>query len=380
MTNEETWRGWNLSLQCAHNKMALKAMEPGSALSFPLIQVPETCDYSTHHNELGLVLVVPYDGCNVMLENGRYVLSMRWLESPVKLVCPMSPTTPESTEQSRKFLFHRRPWKHLRSKRDTNHYDSVFDPSNLYYHYWYEYYMYVLNTLLTANTATTSEPDSEKVPFYPNYIYYPYYSYFPPHIPPEMTTESQATPTVGHGTTINTPHYFMYYPYPHYQPDGQPLFQEIPDYFQFHYFPINQNFHGKPPYPQTPDLHTQTAELLPPTASKPLDATPTTSPMTKPATKPTTEPTTICPKRKYKLCARKTTSTSSGQHKPYVPLNQLPFTPYVSYKAADIVRDDQIDLPKEDGKYGIRSLENSDADADIPLLSNSTDKDNDQYD
>ncbi|XP_047446106.1 uncharacterized protein LOC125011120 isoform X2 [Mugil cephalus] len=68
MTNEETWRGWNLSLQCAHNKMALKAMEPGSALSFPLIQVPETCDYSTHHNELGLVLVVPYDGCNVMLE------------------------------------------------------------------------------------------------------------------------------------------------------------------------------------------------------------------------------------------------------------------------------------------------------------------------
>lgn len=34
----------------------------------PLSQVPPTCGYSMHKNSLALVMLVPYDGCNMVQE------------------------------------------------------------------------------------------------------------------------------------------------------------------------------------------------------------------------------------------------------------------------------------------------------------------------
>ncbi|KAI9544783.1 hypothetical protein NQZ68_001661 [Dissostichus eleginoides] len=88
--------------------MKLKAMGPGAAdfqldmgnaNSLHLIQVPKICGYTMRQNELGLVLVVPYDGCNVIIENGEYVLAMRWLETTVKFTCHMLKSSASATQK-----------------------------------------------------------------------------------------------------------------------------------------------------------------------------------------------------------------------------------------------------------------------------------------
>lgn len=45
----------------------------GFGQTLPLIQVPNTCGYSMRQNALGLILVVPYDGCSVTEEVGLFV-------------------------------------------------------------------------------------------------------------------------------------------------------------------------------------------------------------------------------------------------------------------------------------------------------------------
>ncbi|XP_018532225.1 uncharacterized protein LOC108883498 isoform X2 [Lates calcarifer] len=78
LPNEAVWRHLNPTLHCGQTQMKLKAMGPGAAdlqldmgtaRPLPLIQVPKTCGYSMQQNTLGLVLVVPYDGCNVVQED-----------------------------------------------------------------------------------------------------------------------------------------------------------------------------------------------------------------------------------------------------------------------------------------------------------------------
>ncbi|TNN37089.1 hypothetical protein EYF80_052751 [Liparis tanakae] len=58
-----------------------------NASPMPLNQVPRSCGYDMQKNPLGLVLLVPYDGCNVAQEGGSYVLPMRWQGIPVLLWC-----------------------------------------------------------------------------------------------------------------------------------------------------------------------------------------------------------------------------------------------------------------------------------------------------
>ena len=112
MANEGAWRRLNPALHCGQTKMKFKAMGPGSAdlqldigivnkctlfcirefvkavntwhgilalLSLignehplPLTQLPESCGHSLQQNTLGLVLVAPYDGCNVIQEVQLY--------------------------------------------------------------------------------------------------------------------------------------------------------------------------------------------------------------------------------------------------------------------------------------------------------------------
>ncbi|CAL8370065.1 unnamed protein product [Boreogadus saida] len=86
----------------------------------PLSEIPPTCRYSMQRNALGLVMVAPYDGCNIIKEGGCYVLPMRWQGMPMMLVCPQptptaviatptttapaatTPTTPSATQTTPK--------------------------------------------------------------------------------------------------------------------------------------------------------------------------------------------------------------------------------------------------------------------------------------
>ncbi|XP_043098802.1 uncharacterized protein LOC122347503 isoform X2 [Puntigrus tetrazona] len=61
------------------------------AAPLPLFQVPAYCGYSVRVTWEDLVLMAPYDGCYITQENGSYVLSLLWWDSPIKISCPVTP-------------------------------------------------------------------------------------------------------------------------------------------------------------------------------------------------------------------------------------------------------------------------------------------------
>ncbi|XP_028988417.1 uncharacterized protein LOC114844906 [Betta splendens] len=185
---EAAWRRLNPSLSCGATRMKLRAMGPGAAnlqldmgqvngvaRSLPLIHVPRSCGYTMRQNALGLVLLVPYDGCGVTQQNGNYVLPMSWQQNPVKLACPTlqnDPTVPQTT---------------------------------------------------AATTTTTTSPPTTVPPTYPfqNFPYDPLYSQFQwaQQWPPADATTSQPTttpttvpPAMNPAVNPNYPPYF--YPPP----------------------------------------------------------------------------------------------------------------------------------------------------------------------
>ncbi|XP_040911549.1 adhesive plaque matrix protein-like [Toxotes jaculatrix] len=410
MAKEAAWRRLNPTLHCGQTKMKLKVMGPeaaalqldmGNTHPLPLSQVPETCGYSVQQNALGLVLVVPYDGCNVMQENGNYVVPMSWLETPIKVTCPMLPgpnataasTAPKPAPHPWKRPFPHRPWSLYRHKRQAPQPPFIYHPSSLYYPYLYQYYyMYMRPAPTTApptttvkpDTTTTTKPTTEKPPqmkppaypylYYPFYPYYPYYYPFPNFpvrttVPPATTTGPSTTLTTTAKTTTpasttppattKTPQkpsypYFPYFPYyPYYPPPGQQL-PENPDNSDIYYYPIIQHFYGKPPYQVTPSQPTQTTTQPPITTAKPGDtAKPTDS-------SPTTKPTTASAPTTTSAPTAQTTPSSSnypGPMSPYVSYYNLPFTPYVSYKYSKDGKlpDYQKHMPQAGYKSGLQA-------------------------
>ncbi|XP_035526007.1 adhesive plaque matrix protein-like [Morone saxatilis] len=431
MANEAAWRRLNPSLYCGQNKMKLRAMGPraadlqldmGNARPLHLLQVPETCGYSMKQNALGLILVVPYDGCNVIQENGNYVLSMSWLETPVKFNCPMltsSAVTPASTIPKAV----QQPWKlaflhGARHKRQTN--QPLPNPYNVYWQ-WYNYYMYMMAQAPSAATTTakpdtttmTTKPSTENPPQInppaspPNFYYpycfpqYPYYALPPyPNVPVRTTTPpatttakttgpltTEMTTTAPSSSTMTTqkipnPYYPLYIPYPYYPPAGQPM-PGLPENSQVYYYPLIQHCYGA--YPQM-----QTTQLPTVTTAKQGNPTPTTKPTTKPTTasattapttaSATTAPTTSCTKKPS--CGK-----YPGPLSPYVPYYQLPFTPYVSYQAkAGKLPYDQKYMPPADYKSDLQARAHPPPHPGfnywqpVPWLHHSTGKDNFQFD
>ncbi|XP_059200827.1 adhesive plaque matrix protein-like [Centropristis striata] len=324
---EAAWRRMSVSLHCGQSKMKIKAMGPGSVNlelamgngpPLPLFQVPEQCGYSMRQNALGFVLVVPYDGCNVIQEYENFVLPMSWLRTSVEFTCPVSgsstlppaTTTPKPAHQPRKLPLRLRPWGLNRPKRQVEQPLPYYDPSA------YMYYYNMLTTTTAKPTTTTTKPPSvQPLPSYPYsydpymyYLYYYYYYYYPQYFQVPTTT---AKPTTA-STTKATP-----------KPGGP----EDPDVY---YYPIIQHFYGSPPYSQT--------------TQPPGDTTTPTSE----TTAPTMEPTTPTP-------TSSTTTPSSnvypGPMKPHVPYYENPFPLQVAYNKAGKLPDDQKYIPQ----YGLKS-------------------------
>ncbi|XP_036940132.1 uncharacterized protein LOC119011266 isoform X1 [Acanthopagrus latus] len=66
-------------------------VDRGSHLSpLPVSKLPSSCGYTLRSTQKAFVLVAPYDGCFVTLEEDSYVLPLRWLGLPVKMSCPLS--------------------------------------------------------------------------------------------------------------------------------------------------------------------------------------------------------------------------------------------------------------------------------------------------
>ncbi|XP_078120595.1 uncharacterized protein LOC144526807 [Sander vitreus] len=71
-------------------------VDRGSHLSpLALSKLPPSCGYTIGSTQRDLVLVAPYDGCFVALEEDSYVLPMRWFGLNVRMSCPsMKPSSP----------------------------------------------------------------------------------------------------------------------------------------------------------------------------------------------------------------------------------------------------------------------------------------------
>ncbi|XP_062259491.1 uncharacterized protein LOC133967844 [Platichthys flesus] len=310
MPNEGAWRRLNPALHCGQTKMKFTAMGPGAAdlqldigkeHPLPLTQLPESCGFSLQPNALGLVLVAPYDGCNVIQENGNYVVSMTWLKAEVKLTCPILPS-PDATPAQH-------PWNHPVPHRPSGFYRpkrhvSIYDPHSPYFYWYYSY----LNQAM-ATTTTTAEP--------------------------ETTTTSKPTTEMPQ----NPPVYLQYVYYPQfYSP-------------YYYYYPL----------PQSVPATTVPATTVPATTAPATTAPIITSPIgtTKPSeTSPTAMPTTASTTTKTtKPCSKPTTSSSGtypGQLSPFVEYYKSPFAPVISYayNKAGKLPDYQKYMPQNGYKSG----------------------------
>ncbi|KAJ4920525.1 hypothetical protein JOQ06_022658, partial [Pogonophryne albipinna] len=74
---DSSWKNMSPSLQCGSGQLKFRAVgsgasqfsvEQGNAPPMPLSQVPSTCGNSMQRNSHALVMLVPYDGCNMVQE------------------------------------------------------------------------------------------------------------------------------------------------------------------------------------------------------------------------------------------------------------------------------------------------------------------------
>ncbi|XP_054607601.2 uncharacterized protein [Nothobranchius furzeri] len=97
------WEVMSPLVDCGDDDMTLTASGPGfthlqvdrrSNSPLSIFQLPSYCGYSVKASWSDLEMIVPYDGCYILQENGSYVLPMLWLGSPLKLSCPMMSAGP----------------------------------------------------------------------------------------------------------------------------------------------------------------------------------------------------------------------------------------------------------------------------------------------
>ncbi|XP_027872156.1 uncharacterized protein LOC114143940 [Xiphophorus couchianus] len=96
------WEAMRPLVECADDVMTLTLSGRGfihlqvdrnSASPISIFELPSYCGYSVKASWTDLEMMVPYDGCYILKENGSYVLPMLWLGSPLKLSCPVMIST-----------------------------------------------------------------------------------------------------------------------------------------------------------------------------------------------------------------------------------------------------------------------------------------------
>ncbi|XP_026169183.1 protein PELPK1-like [Mastacembelus armatus] len=224
------------------------ALDQGSAPPMPLSQVPSTCGYHVQRNSLGLTMLVPYHGCNVVQENGSYVLPMRWQGIPVSLWCPKSTSVPQTASQPQMMPVLPSGETPVGSYPDF--------PQSYFFSPYLPFPQYLSALPLPTTDSTTFPQDPFPLPFpgkpelprfpYPLLPFYP----FPLPLPGKTGPESN-------GTTPEKPQrpgfpqdpflpFYPYFPLPG-KPE-MPGFPQDPSLPFYPYFPLP----GKPEMPGFP--------------------------------------------------------------------------------------------------------------------------------
>ncbi|XP_017278038.1 protein PELPK1 [Kryptolebias marmoratus] len=95
--HKEKWNRMATSLHCFGDHLKFRSLGPGASQleveqenkrSMPLAMVPPKCGYKMHGNSMAFVMMVPYDGCNMIQQDETYKLPLRWHGNPVSLMCP----------------------------------------------------------------------------------------------------------------------------------------------------------------------------------------------------------------------------------------------------------------------------------------------------
>ncbi|XP_026169129.1 uncharacterized protein LOC113134107 [Mastacembelus armatus] len=252
------WKRMAPSLQCVGDRMRFKVLGPGasvfaldqgSAPPMPLSQVPSTCGYHVQRNSLGLTMLVPYHGCNVVQENGSYVLPMRWQGIPVSLWCPKSTSVPQTAS-------HPQMMPVLPSGETPVGSYPGFPPNDFFPPYlplpWYPSAV----PLPTTDSTSTFPQD----PFFPSYPFplpfpgkpetpgfphplLPFYPYFPWPLPGKTGPQSNGTtPDKPQGPGFPQDPFLPYYPY--FPLPGKPQwpgFPQDPSLPFYPYFPLPES-------------------------------------------------------------------------------------------------------------------------------------------
>ncbi|XP_034468969.1 pistil-specific extensin-like protein [Hippoglossus hippoglossus] len=267
---EASWKRMAPSLQCGGDQMKFRAVGPGAsqfavdqgnAHPMPLSQVPSTCGYTMQRNSLALVMLVPYDGCNIVQEGGSYMLPMLWQGIPVSLWCNKPPATtpaPATTSaqpqdpvpQTLKYP-PSYPQVPLLPPESMN--PGVQQPYVLAPYWGYPHYHSVPTTTTAAPTTmatltTTAKPaakDPEAMVQFPGYPpFYPWYLPGPLPTPAETTTTTQKMTTKPTTTQSQFPQVPQWPSFPHFPPYG-PQMPQFPPYGPGPQIPYGPY----PPYP-----------------------------------------------------------------------------------------------------------------------------------
>ncbi|XP_023150640.2 uncharacterized protein LOC111585398 isoform X2 [Amphiprion ocellaris] len=99
-------------------------VDRGNYLSpLPLSKLPPSCGYTIRSTQTDLILIAPYDGCFVTIEEDSYVLALRWWGLPVRMSCPLmkpSSTNPPMVTCHNEGMVVKTEWTISTSKINVN--------------------------------------------------------------------------------------------------------------------------------------------------------------------------------------------------------------------------------------------------------------------
>ncbi|XP_034559506.1 adhesive plaque matrix protein-like isoform X16 [Notolabrus celidotus] len=265
---EASWRRMSPSLQCGRDQLRFRAMGPGvsqfaveqgNAPPMPLPQVPSTCGYRMQRNPFGLVMMVPYDGCNVIQEGGNYMLPMRWQGNPVSLWCP-KPAVPSYPQMPA----HPPSYPQMPANPPSYPQMPAHPPS--------------------YPQMPAHPPSYPQMPAHP-----PSYPQMPAHPPsyPQMPAQPPHIKTPDMPNPNFPPSYFypQYPPYPSYPgPTKAPMTPAAPhQMFQYPYYPMYYpHFKWPPQTTAAPTTHSTATTSAQPTTTQSSTTETTTKSTTKP--------------------------------------------------------------------------------------------------
>ncbi|XP_047446281.1 adhesive plaque matrix protein [Mugil cephalus] len=272
IVKEAAWARMSPSLLCGVDQMRFRAVGPGasqlallqgSAPPVLVSQVPPSCGYTLNSNSMQLLMLVPYDGCNVVHQGGGFTLSMLWQGVPVSLRCT-KPADPGQIVPQKVVGPPVYP--------DTSN-PQFLPPYTMYPHEQYPHYPSVVPPKPgtpgpadpgqivpqkavdppTYPMVPSMDPDQSKPQFLPPYMMYPRYEPYPQYpsvVPAKPGTPGPADPgQIVPQKAVDPPTYPMV---PSKDPDAsKPQF--LPPYMMYpHYDPYPQYPSVVPAKPGTP--------------------------------------------------------------------------------------------------------------------------------